>query len=235
MHAILDSGSYKAKFAAFAIDQSYVAAKGNPTKYTVSVEYYDNGTTPVTVQYSALGSTTHCTGDSFKYNRKIAFTRTNTNTWKTATFDIEEADLRWTLTNICDNIWLTSDDTFYISKVILAEANDFKTSLVSTAKAPMFSDALGNNAGLTYTECDENSTSDHFSTIETFDGIRARFHPHFVAAGRNKTSGAWFAIDQEYYQQSEINVYTLEFDYYVNSDVAGRTAVKSRKRNKPAL
>lgn len=70
MHAILDAGSYKAKYAAFAIDQKYVAAKGNPTTYTISVEYYDNGTTPVTVQYSAAGSTTHVTGDDWKKKQK---------------------------------------------------------------------------------------------------------------------------------------------------------------------
>lgn len=132
------------------------------------------------------------------------------------------------MTNKCDNIWLTSNDTFYISKVVCAEANDFKAGyqinqgVVSTGKAPMFSDALGTDNGLTYTVC-TNSTSDHYSTIETFDGIKARFHPHFVVDGRNKTSGAWFAIDQEYYQQSESNVYTVEFDYYVKSNVAGRT------------
>jgi hypothetical protein len=148
---------------------------------------------------------------SFK-KAKTAFTRTNTNTWKTATFDIEEADLRWTMTNKCDNIWLTSNDTFYISKVIIAEPNDFKAGyqvnpgVVSTAKAPMFSDALGNNAGLTYTE-NTTTTSDHFSTIETFDGIEARFQPHFVADGKNKVSGGWFAINQEYYQ-----IYLLHCD-----------------------
>ncbi len=233
MHAIYDSASssYKAKFAAFAIDQSYVAEKGNPTTYTVSVEYYDNGTTPVTVQYSAAGSTTHVTGSDWKQATKTAFTRTNTNTWKTATFDIEGADLRWTMTNKCDNIWLTSNDTFYISKVICAEANDFKagyqinSGVVSTARAPMFSDALGNNAGLTYTENINNINSDHYSTIETFDGIEARYHKHYVANGTSKVSGAWFAIDQEYYQQSRSNVYTLEFDYYVNSNTADRTAL----------
>lgn len=82
----------------FDVYPEYISYADNVV--TMEIEYFDNGTDPITVEYNGnnLNETSSTARDRVPYK----FNRTNTNTWKTHTFTVDNVSFRNVMDNFCD-------------------------------------------------------------------------------------------------------------------------------------
>lgn len=133
------------------------------------------------------------------------------------------------------NLDFGTDYTYAVTACSAAGIESAKTELTVQTEAPLYSDLLNTNNGITYTKIGD-TTNDAYGETKELNGTAYRRHGYFYRNGTQKISGgAWFKLDSNYYTQKATTVYALELTYYIESPTNTTHNIKVQYGAKPGV
>ena len=133
------------------------------------------------------------------------------------------------------NLDFGTDYTYAVTACSAARIESAKTELTVQTEAPLYSDLLNTNNGITYTKIGD-TTNDAYGETKELNGTAYRRHGYFYRNGTQKISGgAWFKLDSNYYTQKATTVYALELTYYIESPTNTTHNIKVQYGAKPGV